>query len=209
MNDTMTIQLFIFFAISTLLVSATPGSNMLFAFQCGLNYGLRRTLWAMAGLMLGLMILLGASLFGLSIISRYPVVLDSVKALGAIYLCYLGVQSWRSDGGSFGSDIEANGSHWALFRTGIWVSLSNPKAILFFAAFFPKFINFSAPLLPQYVILVIGFYVIETFWQFMYAISGQKLANWLGQGNRLLWLNRLCGAVFIAIAAALIWEVMA
>lgn len=72
MNDTMTIQLFIFFAISTLLVSATPGSNMLFAFQCGLNHGLRHTLWAMAGLMLGLMILLGASLFGLSIISRYP-----------------------------------------------------------------------------------------------------------------------------------------
>lgn len=206
MNDIMTIQLFIFFVISTLLVSATPGSNMLFAFQCGLNHGLRRTLWAMAGLMLGLMILLGASLFGLSIISRYPMVLDSVKVLGAIYLCYLGVQSWRSDGGSFGSDIEANGSHWALFRTGIWVSLSNPKAILFFAAFFPKFINFSAPLLPQYVILVIGFYVIETFWQFMYAISGQKLANWLGQGNRLLWLNRLCGAVFISIAAALIWE---
>lgn len=209
MNYIMTIQLFIFFAISTLLVSATPGSNMLFAFQCGLNHGLRRTLWAMAGLMLGLMILLGASLFGLSIISRYPVVLDSVKVTGAIYLCYLGVQSWRSNGDSFGSDIEANGSHWALFRTGIWVSLSNPKAILFFAAFFPKFINFSAPLLPQYVILVIGFYVIETFWQFMYAISGQKLANWAGQGNRLLWLNRLCGAVFIAIAAALIWEVMA
>ena len=207
MNDTMTVQLFIFFAISTLLVSATPGSNMLFAFQCGLNHGLRRTLWAMAGLMLGLMILLGASLFGLSIISRYPVVLDSVKVLGAIYLCYLGVQSWRSDGGSFGSDIEADGSHWALFRTGIWVSLSNPKAILFFAAFFPKFINFSAPLLPQYVILVIGFYVVETFWQFMYAISGQKLVNWLGQGNRLLWLNRLCGAVFIVIAVALAWEV--
>ncbi len=45
------------------------------------------------------------------------------------------------------------------------------------------------------------------FWQFMYAISGQKLANWLGQGNRLLWLNRLCGAVFIAIAVALAWEV--
>lgn len=41
----------------------------------------------------------------------------------------------------------------------------------------------------------------------MYAISGQKLANWLGQGNRLLWLNRLCGAVFIAIAVALVWEV--
>lgn len=204
----MTVQLFIFFAISTLLVSATPGSNMLFAFQCRLNYGIKKTLWAMAGLMLGLMLLLGASLFGLSIISRYPLILDTVKVLGAAYLAYLGVQSWRSQGGSFGSHVKTSGSQWALFRTGIWVSLSNPKAILFFAAFFPKFINFSAPLLPQYVILVIGFYIIETFWQFVYALSGQKLANWLGYGNRLLWLNRLCGVVFVIIAVALVWEVI-
>ena len=204
----MTIQLFLFFAISTLLVSATPGSNMLFAFQCGLNYGIKKTLWAMAGLMLGLLILLGASLFGLSLISQYPLILDTVKVLGAAYLAYLGVQSWFSRGSSFGSGVQMSGSQWALFRTGIWVSLSNPKAILFFAAFFPKFINFSAPLLPQYVILVIGFYIIETFWQFVYALSGQKLANWLGYGNRLLWLNRLCGVVFVIIAVALVWEVM-
>ncbi len=204
----MTIQLFLFFAISTLLVSATPGSNMLFAFQCGLNYGIKKTLWAMAGLMLGLLILLGASLFGLSLISQYPLVLDTVKVLGAAYLAYLGVQSWFSRGSSFGSGVQMSGSQWALFRTGIWVSLSNPKAILFFAAFFPKFINFSAPLLPQYAILVIGFYLIETFWQFVYALSGQKLANWLGYGNRLLWLNRLCGVVFVIIAAALVWEVL-
>ncbi|WP_294035743.1 LysE family translocator [uncultured Moraxella sp.] len=203
----MTIQLFLFFAISTLLVSATPGSNMLFAFQCGLNYGIKKTLWAMAGLMLGLLILLSASLFGLSLISQYPLILDTVKVLGAAYLAYLGVQSWFSHGSSFGSGVQMSGSQWALFRTGIWVSLSNPKAILFFAAFFPKFINFSAPLLPQYVILVIGFYIIETFWQFVYALSGQKLANWLGYGNRLLWLNRLCGVVFVIIAVALAWEV--
>lgn len=80
MNDTMTVQLFIFFAISTLLVSATPGSNMLFAFQCGLNHGLRRTLWAMAGLMLGLMILPFGSLCMPSAVKSLPTGWDKATA---------------------------------------------------------------------------------------------------------------------------------
>ena len=95
-----------------------------------------------------------------------------------------------------------------LFRTGVWVSLSNPKAILFFAAFFPKFINFSAPLWPQYVLLTIGLFLSETIWQIVYTLGGKKLASWLDVGNRLAWLNRGCGVIFIIIAAALLAEVI-
>jgi threonine/homoserine/homoserine lactone efflux protein len=94
-----------------------------------------------------------------------------------------------------------------LFKTGVWVSLSNPKAILFFAAFFPKFINFSAPLLPQYLMLTVGFFMIEITWQLVYTMSGKKLSDWLQLGNRLMWLNRLCGLIFIIIAIALVTEI--
>lgn len=94
-----------------------------------------------------------------------------------------------------------------LFRTGVWVSLSNPKAILFFAAFFPKFINFSAPLWPQYILLTIGLFFSETIWQIIYTVGGKQLAGWLDVGNRLAWLNRACGVIFILIAAALLAEV--
>jgi len=99
-------------------------------------------------------------------------------------------------------------SNTTLFRTGVWVSLSNPKAILFFAAFFPKFINFSAPLWPQYVLLTIGLFLSETIWQVVYTLGGKKLASWLDVGNRLAWLNRGCGVIFIIIAAALLAEVI-
>jgi threonine/homoserine/homoserine lactone efflux protein len=95
-----------------------------------------------------------------------------------------------------------------LFRTGVWVSLSNPKAILFFAAFFPKFINFSAPLWPQYILLTIGLFFSETIWQIIYTVGGKQLAGWLDVGNRLAWLNRACGVIFILIAAALLVEVI-
>lgn len=164
-----------------------------------------------------------------------------IKVVGATYLIYLGVTSWRDSAGNSSLMNDANAlstevnkeltaatemadkpmprslssaavkappREWLLFRTGMWVSLSNPKAILFFAAFFPKFINFSAPLWPQYIMLTCGLFLSETIWQLVYTIGGKKLAGWLDVGARLAWLNRGCGVIFILIAAALLAEVL-
>lgn len=219
----MTWDVFVLFFVSTLLISATPGPNMLLAFQYGLNYGIKRTLWTLAGLSVGLFMLLLAALLGLDVISRqFPWLLTVIKVVGALYLAYLGVQSWRhaNDNSELMTDAdtladgqaridETKNTPWRLFRIGVWVSLSNPKAILFFAAFFPKFINFDAPLWPQYVLLTLGFFVSETSWQIVYTVGGKRLAGWLNAGERLAWLNRICGIIFVLIAAALLWEVVA
>lgn len=238
----MSWHLFAVFFASTFFISATPGPNMLLAFQYGMNYGVKRTLWTLAGLSLGLFILLLSTLLGLDVISRQsPWLLTVIKAVGAAYLIYLGISSWRDAGeGSLMQDareiseevavdypstmpdladtpkprslssaaVKMSPTNTTLFRTGVWVSLSNPKAILFFAAFFPKFINFSAPLWPQYVLLTIGLFLSETIWQIIYTLGGKKLASWLDVGNRLAWLNRSCGVIFIIIAAALLAEVI-
>ncbi|WP_201596192.1 LysE family translocator [Psychrobacter vallis] len=237
----MSWHLFVVFFASTFFISATPGPNMLLAFQYGMNYGIKRTFWTLAGLSLGLFILLLSTLLGLDAISRQsPWLLTIIKAVGAGYLIYLGISSWRDAGdGSLMSDARELSaevaadyptaqamdkqpqppslssaatkivpSNMTLFRTGVWVSLSNPKAILFFAAFFPKFINFSAPLWPQYILLTVGLFLSETIWQIIYTLGGKKLASWLDMGNRLAWLNRGCGVIFIIIAAALLAEVI-
>ncbi|WP_201609390.1 LysE family translocator [Psychrobacter immobilis] len=237
----MSWHLFAVFFASTFFISATPGPNMLLAFQYGLNYGVKRTLWTLAGLSLGLFILLLSTLLGLDVISRQsPWLLTVIKTVGAIYLIYLGIASWRdSTSSSLMSDANALSTEvnkeltlttemsdkpmprslssaavktppndWLLFRTGMWVSLSNPKAILFFAAFFPKFINFSAPLWPQYIMLTFGLFLSETIWQLIYTLGGKKLAGWLDVGERLAWLNRGCGVIFMLIAAALLAEVL-
>ena len=243
----MSWHLFAVFFASTFFISATPGPNMLLAFQYGLNYGVKRTLWTLAGLSLGLFILLLSTLFGLDVISRQsPWLLTMIKLVGALYLIYLGVSSWRDSAANnslmndasvmsaevseelaissnqidniqqsdklkprslSSAAVRAVPSDWMLFRTGMWVSLSNPKAILFFAAFFPKFINFSAPLWPQYIMLTLGLFLSETIWQIVYTLGGKKLAGWLDVGERLAWLNRGCGVIFILIAAALLADV--
>ena len=240
----MSWHLFAVFFASTFFISATPGPNMLLAFQYGMNYGVKRTIWTLAGLSMGLFILLLSTLLGLDVISRQsPWILTMIKAIGGLYLLYLGVMSWRdaansgslmSEAKTLSDEIDAEQLHYSsggsqnapkprslssaavvpspsnmvLFRTGVWVALSNPKAILFFAAFFPKFINFNAPLWSQYVVLTAGLFLSETMWQIIYTVGGKKLAGWLDVGSRLVWLNRGCGVIFILISIALIGEVL-
>lgn len=182
---------------------------MLLAFQYGLNYGFKKTLWTLAGLTCGLLVLLGLSMAGVAMLSqKLPTAFELFKCMGAVYLAYLGVQAFKSDGGSMQTDagLQVVPTPSKLFRMGLAVSLSNPKAILFFAAFFPKFISTALPQSPQYLILVATFFVIETVWQLIYTVSGKALAQWLQQGKRLLWLNRICGLVFIGIAMSLLWD---
>lgn len=179
---------------------------MLWAFHSGLTHGVHKTLWTLAGLSLGLFLLLAVSLAGIGYLSQtLPTVFEALKLLGAAYLAWLGLQLWRNTPARFGQ--HGGDTHqttvWQLFRTGITVSLSNPKAILFFAAFFPKFLDTAQPLLPQYTILTLTFFAIETTWQLIYTIGGRTLAGWLARGQRLRALNRLCGIVFILIAASL------
>lgn len=204
----MTWQTLFLFFVSAFFVSAAPGANMLFAFQMGLNHGLKKTLWVLAGLSFGLLILLLLALWGLGIIAKYPLILIAIKLFGAAYLAYLGVLSWHDEGKFADGEQTVVPSYVKLFQSGVWVSLSNPKAILFFAAFFPKFIQFNAPLLPQYLWLIGAFFVSETIWQLIYTTGGVRLSLWLNAGKRMLYLNRACGLIFIGIGVALVWEVM-
>ena len=198
------------FVVSTFLISATPGPNMLLAFQYGLNYGFKKTVWTLAGLTCGLIVWLVLSITGVSKNrKKMPMAFEVFKCLGALYLAYLGWQAWRSTGGSMSSDAEhIVPTPSKLFRMGMAVALSNPKAILFFAAFFPKFVDASLPQAPQYLVLTVSFFVIETVWQLIYTVSGKALAAWLQQGRRLQNLNRVCGAIFILIAVSLLWDSM-
>lgn len=204
----MTWQTWLLFVGSTFFISATPGSNMLLAFQFGLNYGVRKTLYTLAGLSTGLLILLLVSLGLIGWLSHSaPLAFEIMKVAAALYLAYLGWQIWCNAGAGMGStDVQIVPTPAQLFRTGVAVSLSNPKAILFFAALFPKFLNTHEPLIPQYVILTASFFVIETTWQLIYTGSGKALSAWLNQGTRLLWLNRLCAMIFVLLAMGLLWD---
>ena len=90
-----------------------------------------------------------------------------------------------------------------LFKTGVMTAASNPKALLFAAAFFPQFLNPALPQLPQFSILLGTFVVIETSWYVVYATGGKKLAVYLKRASVLKIFNRVTGVVFVGFAAVM------
>lgn len=202
----MSLQLWLASVAAVFIISGTPGPNMLLAMTHGIHHGLAPTARStMLGLLAGLAVILGVSLGGLGAVLLASSELFAVlKYVGAAYLIYLGVKTWRAADSRLdteGKPDAAGGG--ARFRIGVLVALSNPKAILFGVAFFPQFLDPALPMAPQASILLLSFMAIETGWMCVYAGGGARLAVWLKAGVRLRWFNRLAGGAFVGAGVLL------
>jgi threonine/homoserine/homoserine lactone efflux protein len=189
----------------TFVVSATPGPNMLLVMTHSARSGMRTAVLAMMGCMTALLIMMSVSAAGLgALLQVFPTVFEALKLAGALYLAYLGVKCWRAPVEDVTGDVPTaaktpSGSA-AVYREGFLVAASNPKAILFAAAFFPQFINPESAKLPQFAILLATFAVIEVSWYFVYAASGQKLSVYLRRASVMRLFNRVTGGAFVGFA---------
>ena len=197
------------FVMMTFIVSATPGPNMLLVMSSSARFGFRAAIATMAGCMTALLAMMSISAAGLgALLQAFPSVFNMLRWIGAAYLAYLGVKCWRSP---VHDDMSSGGPHMnemqkkdgTLFRDGMLVTASNPKAILFAAAFFPQFIDPVVPKLPQFGILLATFAVIEVSWYVVYAGSGAKLAAYLRRASVLKVFNRVTGGAFVGFAAVM------
>ncbi|MEY4738096.1 MAG: hypothetical protein RL302_2415 [Pseudomonadota bacterium] len=193
------------FILMTFVVSATPGPNMLFVMSVSARHGIRAAVIAMLGCMTALVAMMSLSAAGLgALLHTFPAVFDALRLAGAAYLAYLGVKCWRApvhDAVASPAITVPAVQTSAIYRQGFLVAASNPKAILFAAAFFPQFINPGLSKLPQFAILLTTFSVIEVAWYFVYAVSGKRLSGYLQRANVMRMFNRLTGGVFIGFAA--------
>lgn len=213
----MTLSTWWLFLAMTFVVSATPGPNMLLVMSTSARHGVRAAVLAMAGCMTALLIMMSLSAAGLgALLQSFPAVFDALRLTGAAYLAWLGIQCWRSPVQD-AAESEATAPRSApatanapaqpsipapsgVYRQGFLVAASNPKAILFAAAFFPQFIAPELPKLPQFAILLTTFTVVEVAWYFVYAISGQRLSVYLQRAHVMRAFNRLTGGVFVGFA---------
>lgn len=201
------------FVVMTFFVSATPGPNMLYVMTTSARFGVGAAVRAMAGCMTALLAMMSLSAAGLgAMLQSFPAVFDTLRLAGAAYLAYLGVKCWNTptqpasqsetdypDESSNDGESPAEVFRRA-YRQGFLVAASNPKAILFAAAFFPQFIRIEQPQLPQFAILLMTFTAIEIAWYFVYALSGDRLSMYLQRPRVLRWFNRVTGGVFVGFA---------
>lgn len=207
----MTLSTWWLFIAMTFVVSATPGPNMLYVMTVSAREGVRAAVVAMAGCMTALLIMMSLSAAGLgALLQSFPAVFDALRLAGAAYLAYLGVKCWRApvhdapapdaQGAATSVALVSATADATIYRQGFLVAASNPKAILFAAAFFPQFLNPAQAQLPQFAILLATFTFIEVAWYFVYAVSGQRLSVYLRRATVMRAFNRLTGGVFVGFA---------
>jgi threonine/homoserine/homoserine lactone efflux protein len=204
----MTLHAWTVFLVAVILLCGTPGPNMLHVMTRSMTFGARRSLAAMAGCLTALVLVLAASAAGVAaLLTAWPRVFDALRYAGVAYLIVLGIKAWRGAGGpvDLGADtLPPTMSAARLFRGGFVIGISNPKLLLFAAAFLPQFVNRAAPQGPQFAILVVTFAVVESLWYAVYAMSGRTLARHLTRPALRRAFDRATGAVFVGFGLALL-----
>ena len=199
----MDLHAWLLYLVAAIGLSLSPGPNGMLALTHGAIHGSRKTLFTIAGGVIGFVVLIALSMFGIGALLQASVVwLTVLKWLGGAYLVWLGIQLWRSppiDAPAVSAGGGRPGS--ALFREGFLSAVTNPKCILFFAAFLPQFIDPARSLLQQFAIMAGTFAVIEFLTELFIAQAAHRISPWLRRTGRKF--NRACGGVFIAIGAAL------
>lgn len=221
----MELQTWLIYLLATTGLSLSPGPNSLLALTHGALHGWRRTLFTIAGGAVGFVVLIGLSLFGIgALLKASPMGLVALKWVGGAYLVWLGVQVWRSPpiGASLGASLGAGPASGlaagpganaatdaagtsptggALAWQGALAALTNPKGVLFFAAFLPQFVDPGGSLWAQFAVMAGTFAAIETLTELGIAATAARLRPWLDRvGQRF---NQVCGGLFMLIGAAL------
>ena len=192
-----------------LLVSATPGMCMTLALTLGMTIGIKKTLWMMAGELVGVAIVAISAVIGVaSLMLNYPAVFSVLKYLGGAYLLYVGIQLWRAKGKmaiSLDGESQQAFSRTALLSQGFISAVANPKGWAFTISLLPPFINTELPLVPQLSVLITIILLSELLFMLLYASGGRSLRKILQQGDQVKRLNQIAGTLMIGVA---IWLVV-
>ncbi|MBE4366959.1 LysE family translocator [Vibrio parahaemolyticus] len=202
----MQLDTWIYYTLAILVLTASPGPSSLLCLSKGVSSGFRLALTTALGSLSAITIILTLSFTGLGVvIASSELVFNIIKWCGAAYLIWLGIQAFRSKQNDFSKSDSAqvSTSHVSAYTSGFIVGSSNPKAIIFFTALFPQFIDLTASLLTQYAIFAGTFVVFELSWLTFYALLGVKTSNWLFEAGRAKLFNRLTGGVFISAGVML------
>lgn len=136
------IQNYSSFIAAILVFQLIPGAGTLAILNATARNGVAAGLGAVLGTLAGDFIFMVAAAAGLAaIMNANPILFQTLQWFGAAYLCWLGLQLMRSPVSQDATNPEQLKSAWCYFRQACAVSLTNPKVMLFFVAFFPLFLR--------------------------------------------------------------------
>lgn len=202
------------YLLGALLIILLPGPNSLYCLSVSASQGKQAGLWAMLGILVGDTILILATVLGVgTLLKLYPSVFFAIKLVGGSYLAYLGGRLLLGAWTTFKNrellkdkplKLTAQATQNYFYRS-LTLSLTNPKAILFFLSFFVGFVN------PSYAYPLLSFFILALILQFfsfsylmLLVVSGKTLADNFGGKPWLMIMGMLIvGVLFVGFGVNL------
>lgn len=195
----MELHTFLIFAATTAVIIFSPGPTAILMASQGAGNGLKRTLFGLFGITSATLIYFILSATGIaSLIVASHTLFQIIKWIGVIYLVYLGCSAIFSRSG--GLVVTPSGparKRTSLFAHGFLIEFSNPKALLYFSAVLPQFLDISRPIAIQFCIMWVTAFVLQIIIYAAYAYLGERLIR----GGIKSWIvsaiNKTAGGALI------------
>jgi len=191
------------FVVAILVFLAIPGPGNLALLTSTAKGGVRGGLAAALGVIAGDQVLMWSAVAGLSaVLLTTPWLYVWVQGLGAAYLAWMGFRMIRAKPGD-APVLNLKAGHY--FRQALLITLLNPKAIVFYLAFFPLFVRQDHPHIHLlFVIMAVTIAVLTFLYGLVVTVLAHRLSTRMRENTRLTqWLNRIAGALMLGFGLRL------
>lgn len=160
-------------------LAATPGPANVFAIATGMQRGPRAALIGVAGMNIATLTWFAAAALGLAaLVAAFPAQFHLIAIAGGAYVAWLGLKAlWNAYRGEAAIDLSKARAADSAFRDGFAVQIANPKAVLFFTAILPPFLEPARPLAPQLGVFAAVAIAMDVLSMSSYALAGGALAQ--------------------------------
>ena len=198
----MHLELYLGFVLAAVILILIPGPNVSLIVANSIAYGTRYGLLTVAGTSSAIVVQLTLTALGLTAtLGMLAGWFEWVRWVGVIYLLFLGVRQWRAAPVDLTRTRPQPRSFQALVMRGFLISLTNPKTLLFYGAFFPQFFTSDAAIGQQVALLSVTFFVIAAGLDGAWALLAGRVRGVLAMRGRLR--NRLSGGFLIGAGIGL------
>jgi threonine/homoserine/homoserine lactone efflux protein len=196
------LDLYLAFVAATVVLILIPGPNVSLIVANAVAYGTAYGLLTVAGTSAAVALQLVLTALGMTaVLGALATWFEWLRWIGVAYLLWLGIRQWRAAPVDLTKTRAQPRSPRAIVLRGFLVSLTNPKTLLFYGAFFPQFVTLSRPIGPQVAILCATFLAIAALLDGGWAVLAGRARHLLGARPRLR--NRLSGGLLMGAGLGL------